>query len=343
MGRILTSAALTLLASTALAQTADQVFDFRIDRYPPGAGDCDTLAAQFGPAFQAATGLKVRRSICEAKNELGNTILIQYEAAQPAPPLSTLDFSQGVDARGIYTSMDDCNAALPAAERKFKAKTGLTPFDAYCFEDVYSDDFPYALRVEGFTALGASQPAVRPFVDVQTLFGKPVDLTPAAIEAAIQQGGKAQGIDVDYVLYDQLYPDGRIQIGYYAGDRLRVNMPSLGATDTHEQCGAELAVLNSAVGGRPDEPVATFCADDDLLAVTDIIGIFLKLPALDIGPGTTVFKTYDDCNAARPGEMDRYQNLGRPVIALLCGRDPSTIDDPTRQRWKMTLIETQNP
>ncbi len=311
-------------------------FTYELQAYPADAAACHAAARTLGERLAAMPGVSVTRAICASANAVGAKLVFSYEAEAALPLVTTYDRYGTLDgAGGLYATRAECDAALEAETAHFQTATQLEPFVSYCYEDVFADELPYGHRIDAFGA-----PVKAPLVESTRLFGELVGVEPEDVAASVREGVEASGADVRFVKLEPAAGDSTIGIGYYATPetKIRVEGERIAFVETEAQCNQALALTSTAFGSvRGASTLASVCTSDWVMNYYTVYVVTLGMPALYNTASVERFRSYDACEAARPGLIRTYRDeYGRPVVGATCSRDAvSGGDNP----WSVMLLE----
>lgn len=332
--------ALAAFAAVALATpslAATQIY--RVKDYPgsramPDA--CHQLATDLGARFTQMTGATLVRSICEAVDDRGYDVKITYDRETPLNAVSTIDALGGVDAGGgIYDTRAACEAALPREQERFENATGLDAFVGYCFEDVYSDEHPFAIRVDAF-----GDPAKRPYSSSTYIFGTPSSLTRQDLLSTVKRRLVEEGVDVSYVRYEGIVAYGTVTAMYYAERKFRLETTEVAKLPTKEACAAALPTVTAAFASFEPAPIITLCSGDGVMGGYEVVNMTLGMPLLVAQPAVETYRNQAACEADRARVVTHYRDtLGRAVEGGICSLSKEDGDLTTVAHWEVVLFE----
>lgn len=309
-------------------------WDYRLVQYPSSSGDCHQVARDLGARLTDLSGMPLTRAYCADIGANGYDLRFEYAADDELPLVTTINRLAGPDAQGgIYPTIDDCYAALPAERARFEAATGLPVFVAYCQKDAFASR-PYAAHIDAF-----GQPIAPPRVEFRDTAGDPVNMTSAQIEAQINDSLRRRSINYSYARYAPLEGTGYgvVSLLYYAAERLPLDSANPVHFQTQGQCLESLTSLKSVFAAQTPAPLVTFCAYRAGYRTYDIVTVTFGKQGLLPYDSAEHFASRDVCEGARPELVARYRDEdGRRVEASACSYDYDT------REWRVVMLERQS-
>lgn len=302
----------SVCAATSIA--APKSFPYWLDNFPKSASGCHAAAALVGDNFAKATGVKPDTSRCLDENADGYDIRIRYTAEEPVKLVSTLADTLSPYQLGTHKTRVECEKDIPAMIGVFEKETGLSAAFAYC-QRTATYDYQWAPRIDSFgTALH------NPYAKGFFLFGAPVDFGPGQFAQTVKAAVEKLGNTVTYVRTHSRTGLGEVMIHYYAEKMQRFTTKNFSKNGEKAECLSQLPVLMQALAGRSAPIIVDFCVRNSLGEMETSV-VFAGESDFLVDPSVEKFRTFKECEVARPALVAKYQNeLHLPVIGGICSR-----------------------
>lgn len=319
----LTALAIAVQATTVYANDADQVY--KLKRYPKDRGACAPLATELGQRLAATYGVEVTGARCDRIIEAGFDLSVTFRAAAELPLVTTGAVQTTIDPLGRFATEEACRATQTAEMERFHARTGLAPFVAYCYEEVFTEVDPWVLRIDAFGTA-----ALRPIYLQRMLYGHTVTMTPAELSNRVAAAIISSGLDLVFINVRAGGLDDHVTALYYGDHALKFTARGVSRLETAAQCNGQLADANAMHRSLGIEPVATFCSYEIAMGYS-LVELWNGSSGTRIATAAKHFRSFEGCQTQLANVRGEYEReLGQPVLGAFCTNDFSS--------WNVVLV-----
>ncbi len=326
MKKLIFSLILLFLSRSTISRAEDTSWrTYSLKRLPVSEKSCTETALELGEKFEKTVHPSVYRAICERADVEGYDVLISYSQTS-VRFVSTIEESDQFGAKGIYSTLSQCQQALPSEVKTFTEATGLVPFISYCFKESSLNRTPFAARIDAW-----GDAKMYPYRFEKLIFADTIErrqevlssILSAAKSGGIQAHQAAFANDGSSKLVVRFYgipTETAHHFNYFLANEV-ARYPSWPSSGTPlEICRSQMKEAAEGFSSTYSTPGIWFCAWDSLLFNAKLYLVRIR-PEEWIKTDTLPdrYSTFNECQKQIPGIRTWYEKkLAITPFAILC-------------------------